>query len=97
MVADSDTLKRDTSSLGYPTSKYHDDDAEYEDDADNSEEYDPYDDADWDETTPGESRPEYFIRGNIPDPELYPEDEVKQWVEENGTEDEKHDVEVGNY
>lgn len=100
-VIDSDTVsnKRSNSALGYPEAPYKlrtDEDAD-EDRADNDDDYDPYDDPDWDESTPGESRPEHFIRGNIPDPELYPEDVVKEWVKEHGTEDEIRDVEEGRY
>lgn len=97
IVADTDSVSHDSTNLGYPKPAKRDDWENLEDKADNDDNYDPYDDPDWDETTPGESRPEYFIRGNIPDPELYPEDEVKKWVDENGTEDEKRDVEQGNY
>lgn len=100
-VVDTDTVSNNSpdSSLGYPKAPYNlsTDEGDDEDKADNDEDYDPYDDPDWDESTPGESRPEYFIRGNIPDPELYPEDVVKEWVKKHGTEDEIRDVEEGRY
>lgn len=100
-VVDSDTVSihKSNSALGHPTAPYNlsTDEGYDEDRADNDDAYDPYDDSDWDESTPGESRPEYFIRGNIPDPELYPEDVVKEWVKEHGTEDEIRDVEEGRY
>lgn len=97
IAVDTDSVSHNLRDLGYPKSHATDDWQSQEDKADNDDDYDPYDDPDWDETTPGESRPEHFIRGNIPDPELYPEDVVKEWVEEHGTDDEKRDVEEGNY
>lgn len=100
-VVDSDTVSphKSNSAFGHPTAPYNlrTDESYDEDKADNDDDYDPYDDPDWDESTPGESRPEYFIRGNIPDPELYSEDVVKEWVREHGTEDEIRDVEEGRY
>lgn len=100
-VIDSDTVSihKSNSAFGHPTAPYNlrTDEGYNEDRADNDEDYDPYDDPDWDESTPGESRPEYFIRGNIPDPELYPEDVVKEWVKKHGTKDEIRDVEEGRY
>lgn len=98
-LTDSVSMNKSDSSLSYPKTPYNfrTDEGDDEDRADNEDDNDPYDDPDWDESTPGESRPKHFIRGNIPDPELYPEDVVKEWVKEHGTEDEIRDVENGRY
>lgn len=97
-LIDSVSKSKSDSSLRFPKTPYNfrTDERADEDKADNDDDNDPYDDPDWNESTPGESRPEYFIRGNIPDPELYPEDVVKEWVKEHGTEDEIRDVENGD-